>query len=550
MASHTREVLTFQIGNYSNFVGSHFWNIQDSSFVFDPKSSTLELNHDVMFREGLTHRGEVTYTPRLLIFDLKGSLGSLRQEGILYNSSAASDVLYQVPGVQVEQELPAVKNEFLQDLEEQDRAVVTENQVAIDYANKLYQLDDVVKVWSDYLRIHLHPKTVSLSNRYQLNSETEPFDSFILGQNLYKEPSCRDDFEDRIHFFAEECDSLQGFNIFVDTNNACSGLCCELIEDLNDYFNKKCIMTWGVSPPYRGDASIDSQYWLQNTMLSYVKLADASSAFIPLSTVADITSFPNKTVSLPYVRYRSDLNYHTSSLLALSVETAMLPFRLRSNRSSLAEQVSVLTPQGRTFLALSSAMPFAMSEDSTLFDTLLSHGDSLPWHQFTPNVSSSASAAHVQSIVLRGVKSSMLLNQNNPEILKLGPCNSARDMMDYYFRDVCSNTLTSSYDVALPTKITSPFPQIFDSHVADDGLISKAERFATQAVKSLPVMTSLQSTNAISGLLSGLVDFARKFPLHKLPRVRDAGLEEDEYKETVNRMESMRDNYCDDVDLL
>lgn len=32
----TREVITFQIGNYSNYVGTHWWNIQVSdSFVSD-----------------------------------------------------------------------------------------------------------------------------------------------------------------------------------------------------------------------------------------------------------------------------------------------------------------------------------------------------------------------------------------------------------------------------------------------------------------------------------------------------------------------------------
>ena len=35
------------------------------------------------------------------------------------------------------------------------------------FGKKLYNLDDSVHVWSDYLRLHLHPKTIALVNEYQ-----------------------------------------------------------------------------------------------------------------------------------------------------------------------------------------------------------------------------------------------------------------------------------------------------------------------------------------------------------------------------------------------
>ena len=46
-----------------------------------------DLDHDVLFREGLTLHGgnQVTYTPRLVTVDLKGALGSLPEFGDLYN---------------------------------------------------------------------------------------------------------------------------------------------------------------------------------------------------------------------------------------------------------------------------------------------------------------------------------------------------------------------------------------------------------------------------------------------------------------------------------
>ena len=32
----SREILTIQLGHYSNFIGSHWWNIQESNFSYDP----------------------------------------------------------------------------------------------------------------------------------------------------------------------------------------------------------------------------------------------------------------------------------------------------------------------------------------------------------------------------------------------------------------------------------------------------------------------------------------------------------------------------------
>ena len=72
------ELITLQLGNYSNFVGTHWWNIQESSFNYDDQSSDekSEFNPDVTFREGLNLRRQVTYTPRVVFVDLKKNFGN------------------------------------------------------------------------------------------------------------------------------------------------------------------------------------------------------------------------------------------------------------------------------------------------------------------------------------------------------------------------------------------------------------------------------------------------------------------------------------------
>ena len=44
---------------------------------------------------------------------------------------------------------------------------------------------------------------------YPAFSDTEPFDVFCYGQDVYKQHSSRAEIEDRVHFFVEECDQMQ-----------------------------------------------------------------------------------------------------------------------------------------------------------------------------------------------------------------------------------------------------------------------------------------------------------------------------------------------------
>ena len=97
-------VITLQLGHYANYVGAHFWNLQEAGFVYPSAESEkagvaaaaadLEVNHSVLFREGFTtgarNNQEVTFTPRLVSVDLKNALGSLPVYGDLYDKVAAA----------------------------------------------------------------------------------------------------------------------------------------------------------------------------------------------------------------------------------------------------------------------------------------------------------------------------------------------------------------------------------------------------------------------------------------------------------------------------
>lgn len=110
----TREILTFQFGHYANYVGAHFWNLQELSFDYTGTVKT-EVNHDILYREGQTARGEVTYTPRLIIADLKGSLKTLPETGGL--PYEADEKEFHWESVEKVEEPSPPKNEFLSDID-------------------------------------------------------------------------------------------------------------------------------------------------------------------------------------------------------------------------------------------------------------------------------------------------------------------------------------------------------------------------------------------------------------------------------------------------
>lgn len=154
----TREIVTLQFGHYSNFVGAHFWNLQELSFDYTGTVKT-EVNHDILYREGQISQSEITYTPRLLIADLKGSLGTFPENGGLPHEE-----LQNISWDNVEKiEEPEIdKNEYLKDIDLQGPS--TEEA-------KEYKLEDSVNTWTDYLYPRLHSRTVNVVRDYHHGDE-------------------------------------------------------------------------------------------------------------------------------------------------------------------------------------------------------------------------------------------------------------------------------------------------------------------------------------------------------------------------------------------
>ncbi|NXL10241.1 MSTO1 protein, partial [Mesembrinibis cayennensis] len=155
-----------------------------------------------------------------------------------------------------------------------------------------------VRVWSDYLNVRLHPKSVYVIHQYMHDGDCGCLEAFGQGESLLQDPGCIEELEDRLHFYVEECDYLQGFQVLCDLHNGFSGVGAKVTELLYDEYSGKGILTWGLTPvtnPFWFASHIlmvglsspqDFQknfYRLMNTALGIVHLSSHSSLFCPLS---------------------------------------------------------------------------------------------------------------------------------------------------------------------------------------------------------------------------------------------------------------------------
>ena len=89
-----REIITLQLGNFSNFLGAHFWNIQECGL--DPElgadgEPVVHPGHaepSVLYRQG---RKEQERHPRLVLCDGADRFGSLSRDGVVHTEAAHID---------------------------------------------------------------------------------------------------------------------------------------------------------------------------------------------------------------------------------------------------------------------------------------------------------------------------------------------------------------------------------------------------------------------------------------------------------------------------
>ncbi|KAF5300866.1 hypothetical protein FQR65_LT09028 [Abscondita terminalis] len=435
----THEVLSLQFGHYSNFIGTHWWNIQETSFEYHSNKPS-EINNDVLFREGLTDKGEVTYTPRLLLVDLKGSLGSLSERGSLYEPPVdPSKAETHWNNVQTETAEPTLKNKF------QEELATAKN--PHDVLKKSFDLSNDVKVWSDFLYSQFHPRTVNTVSQYSHN-ENSNFSGFTQGLELWNTEQFTEAFSDKIRNYIEECDHFQGFHVTFDSVDGFSGLASSCIKYIEEEYEKKPILAFPVIPScYSVDESsttstarCSDSLRIVNLALCYDALNEYCSLFVPLCTGTTGWRQPGPKRVFNLVSYNRSLYYHTSAILAAAMDTFTLKHRLKSSYHALNDVCTYFNSNGRKAVAASVCLPFGINESSYLIDCL-DNWDGPLTKSITPSCLIGTDNL-VQIFTLRGIPENRLKrpiseNQTNPNI-PAQKCNTVNEMLSFIYHAIIS----------------------------------------------------------------------------------------------------------------
>lgn len=179
-----------------------------------------------------------------------------------------------------------------------------------------------VRYWSDFSRTFFHPRSLSQLYDFELNSSIRPFDRFAAGSELFNTLEKDEDMVDRdFRPFAEECDRMQGVQLFATLDDAWGGFAGRYLSSLRDEYPKTCIWLWGLTSPMNQVPREKRQLRIANTAQSIADACSLASMVVPVSLPERLPGRISLDPASPW---------HVSGVMGTAVESALLPTRLAS----------------------------------------------------------------------------------------------------------------------------------------------------------------------------------------------------------------------------
>ncbi|KAM6037836.1 protein misato homolog 1 isoform 2-T2 [Theristicus caerulescens] len=547
------EAVTLQLGHYAGCVGAHWWGLQAAALRSPAEAA--ELRAAALLRTERAAGGRETQTPRLVALELKGGVGALRPGGAAPEAPVAWDgaVAAYLEGGSAGGSAPRDGGHRTDDASSARKGGSgTAAQGTSPAPSRLAVSQEVhpgssVRVWSDYLNVRLHPKSVYVIHQYMHDGDCGCLEAFGQGESLLQDPGCIEELEDRLHFYVEECDYLQGFQVLCDLHNGFSGVGAKVTELLYDEYSGKGILTWGLTPVTSNEGDFQKNFYrLMNTALGIVHLSSHSSLFCPLSLSGSLGIKPQPPVTFPYINYDASLNYHSSAILAAALDTLTAPYRLSSSRGSMMHLAETLNFSGRKVVAAWASVPFPALRGCSLPDTLCAYQRDVPWKLLSSCREQKVSCCFAQSVVLRGIcKGSPISSRpGKPPASPLHACESSEQMLQRYLHTAFPGAFSTSHVLEQPCDTLPPYPQFFSPLLTRQGfLLDKPPSYSSAAVESIPVLAALQSSPVLRTLLCSLHRDLQKLNVRRWASFFSAGVEEGDFQEALEELRTLSQCY-------
>ncbi|KAD4888107.1 hypothetical protein E3N88_20180 [Mikania micrantha] len=526
LEENMKELVTFQVGSYANFIGSHFWNFQDEllGLLEDPQAHLVfknqNLDMDVLYRTGETQQGMPTYTPRMISVDFQGSLGSMSSCGTLYNHNPfpSSGVVTWKGKVSTQTSVPYKKNLFLQRLNDEGQEA---NGGEILDTDVVKSLEDGVQFWTDFSKVHYHPQSLFELNGLWL--DPKEFNNYGIGRNTVSEGLQGEEINERLRFFMEECDHVQGIQFIVDDTGGFSGVAAHLLENIQDEYANVPVLLYSVRSPTSYNNHTTRKLSITSNLHEAVSFS-ALSSLCKLIVPVGLPSLGESRVS-QHLKVENENPYQSSAIYASAIHSITLPFRMKkmgpsgesSNESGvmdLYECIHMLAGQGRQNPVgiLDAAMPPPSMAGIRFQQPLLRNLESL-----TPETAQDVDDVQaIESMIVHGA-----LGAGNQE----ASVSEVSEAVETEYENTSSTRPRFSHlSVShCPLPIPLPFPSIFNKLVGKRGdlLLSgptvsgSCLRRGPLDVDSIPMAARLRSSTAILPFLENRFWYIRKFGIER-----------------------------------
>lgn len=565
-----RELVTVQVGGFANFVGSHFWNFQDEllGLAGDPdsdpvfKNQSQYLNMDTLYRTGETNQGVQTYTPRLLSIDYQGSLGSMSSRGTLYNESpsAPSNVCTWTSNVSTHASEPLKKNLFLQSLYEEELENLrlskgisngkNDNPREIQNQDIVDCLESDVQYWTDFSKVHYHPQSLYELNGLWMNNVE--FDNYGIGRDIFSGGLRGEEISERLRFFIEECDHIQGFQFIVDDSGGFSAIAADFLESIADEYTNTPVLLYTVRGPGSHMNLTSQKQRLSRSIhdaLSFSRLSSFCKLIVPVGLPLLSTSKASMHLCI-----KDEMPYHSSAVYAAALHSISVPFRIEplgpANSHNFSGAVDVngviqmLAGQARQNMVtiLDVAMPAPPISGKHVEHSLLRNLQPL-----TPEIAEDVE--DMQAVEFMTVHGALRSGGHHAFI------SEVTDSVNAAYENSSSRPKFCHLSVSsCPLPIPLPFPKIFCNLVGQHGelLSSPVPGCSSRGsldVHSIPMAARLRSSTAVLPFLESRLANLRRLGIQQgapgTELVRSWGFGKDELEdmeETLSKMVTTLDD--------
>ncbi|KAJ2458973.1 mtDNA inheritance, partitioning of the mitochondrial organelle [Coemansia sp. RSA 2424] len=293
-----KEIITLQFGESANYVGTHYWNMQQWQHMEDGgRDASSQLSMEVFYSEGdqgVGQRGR-RYTPRVLVFDKVGNFGCLGQS----KDTAADDK---------DDDLKSVQWDGATEVYRQAPHVpqfVPGTTTSEEIGDSQY--------WTDFNEVEYNAEqSLTAVSGVEFGNSLGEMHTFQEGSDVFEGENGRDEMlEGKFRGLAEACDQMQGFQVLADAYGGFAGFSAGFVGKVREEYPKSSILLYNVAADKRvGDMgstqTIDAAIGLATNL-------ESVSATVNMYVPSALRKL------YPGVQIEESSKYQTSAFMALNV---------------------------------------------------------------------------------------------------------------------------------------------------------------------------------------------------------------------------------------